>query len=379
MVSIQLGLQIDILVYSFILCVLMCVYLRKNNYKDSYSLKLFMNIVLATTFVVVIEIFSIVATSGTNNISRFILYWSSALFLSLAALPAALWLVYLDYKILRRKGSYKLRTFLYFVPTLLFTFNNFVVNTNFKPGFVFSIVSLNQYIRGPALWLHVVIMYSVIILALFNFYRSSNMIKGRVTQVVLVAVILPFVGNLIQMMFYGLVVSLPTYVLATFIVYLILEKDELLRDELTKLYTRSYLENRVFHKLSVKDKFSLIMLDLNDFKMINDEQGHSVGDQVLIDVAQMLEENVGIEDTVCRLGGDEFVVIIEERGDVSEEKIEQFDKRLKEINKDLTDFKISLSYGYVYIDYSIDYAIYELMELVDKKMYKDKQRRKALN
>lgn len=86
-------------------------------------------------------------------------------------------------------------------------------------------------------------------------------------------------------------------------------------DSLTGLANRLLLADR-FHfaveraKRSSKS-FALLMIDLNDFKRINDSYGHAAGDAVLITMAKRLVGAVRASDTVARLGGDEFVLIIE--------------------------------------------------------------------
>ena len=81
-------------------------------------------------------------------------------------------------------------------------------------------------------------------------------------------------------------------------------------DTLTKSYNRKWLEDIILDKnrLSIRDSGTLVMIDLNKFKEINDTYGHIVGDKVLFRVAQKLKETNG---RVVRYGGDEFIVIFD--------------------------------------------------------------------
>nr|WP_290701962.1 sensor domain-containing diguanylate cyclase [Halomonas sp. UBA3074] len=85
-------------------------------------------------------------------------------------------------------------------------------------------------------------------------------------------------------------------------------------DPLTKLTNRSLFYDRLATGLSSAHRhqtmLALLYLDINDFKMINDTQGHAVGDSVLCTVANRLESCVRETDTVARMGGDEFTVLL---------------------------------------------------------------------
>lgn len=89
-------------------------------------------------------------------------------------------------------------------------------------------------------------------------------------------------------------------------------------DALTRLPNRRLLMDRLAHALVASkrsQKFgALMILDLDNFKILNDTQGHDVGDRLLIEVAQRLVASVRQEDTVSRLGGDEYVVMVEDLG-----------------------------------------------------------------
>ena len=93
-------------------------------------------------------------------------------------------------------------------------------------------------------------------------------------------------------------------------------------DPLTQLPNRQLLNDRleqaIKHAARDKHNFSLMFLDLDRFKTVNDSLGHTVGDQILKHVAQRLQETVRDEDTVARLGGDEFVILIAPEHDMNE-------------------------------------------------------------
>jgi GGDEF domain-containing protein len=90
--------------------------------------------------------------------------------------------------------------------------------------------------------------------------------------------------------------------------------EQAVRDSLTGLYTRAYLARRLHEEMSHYRRhqrpFSLIMLDLDHFKEINDTMGHLVGDRVLQMVAQAIRKVLREGDVPARYGGDEFLVLL---------------------------------------------------------------------
>lgn len=95
-----------------------------------------------------------------------------------------------------------------------------------------------------------------------------------------------------------------------------LTKRLAITDELTDLYNYRYLQQRLDDEMGRADRYSkrlsLLMLDLDDFKRINDTYGHIVGDQVLAEVGQLLKSTVREVDVVARYGGEEFTIILPE-------------------------------------------------------------------
>lgn len=87
-------------------------------------------------------------------------------------------------------------------------------------------------------------------------------------------------------------------------------------DHLTGLRTRGYFEQQLELEIKRSERkeegFALLMLDIDNFKTLNDTYGHSIGDQVLREIAAVLTEDMREVDTVARYGGEEFVIILPE-------------------------------------------------------------------
>ncbi|MDR0441562.1 MAG: GGDEF domain-containing protein [Candidatus Accumulibacter sp.] len=87
------------------------------------------------------------------------------------------------------------------------------------------------------------------------------------------------------------------------------------RDGLTGLFNRATFDELLQQNMSIAEKtganLSLILIDIDDFKDVNDNYGHVVGDQVLSDIGRILQSILRREDAVCRYGGEEFAVLIQ--------------------------------------------------------------------
>jgi diguanylate cyclase (GGDEF)-like protein/PAS domain S-box-containing protein len=93
-------------------------------------------------------------------------------------------------------------------------------------------------------------------------------------------------------------------------------RERAIRDPLTTLYNRRYLEEMLDKELAKAERksypVSLIMMDIDNFKSINDTYGHEAGDQVLRSLASFILTCIRLSDTACRIGGDEFVIVMPE-------------------------------------------------------------------
>ena len=88
-------------------------------------------------------------------------------------------------------------------------------------------------------------------------------------------------------------------------------EQRVVKDCLTTAYNRSYMEERLEHLMLVeRDPFGFIILDIDHFKEVNDTYGHMVGDDVLVNLVELLKEQLRKGDTLARFGGEEFVIIL---------------------------------------------------------------------
>ena len=142
-------------------------------------------------------------------------------------------------------------------------------------------------------------------------------------------------------------------------------------DELTDLYNRSYVEEEL-KRLDTNRQLpiSIIMIDVNGLKIINDTYGHERGDDMLVKVADILLSVVRKEDIVARWAGDEFVILLPQTNEEDAKNIRQRIKyKCDETEKD--KIPVSLGVG-VAVKINKDQDIYNIINKADENMYQDK-------
>jgi diguanylate cyclase (GGDEF)-like protein len=152
------------------------------------------------------------------------------------------------------------------------------------------------------------------------------------------------------------------------------------RDELTGLWNRHYFTERLTEESSRARRqpqrhFSIMMVDVNDLKVLNDSHSHEDGDLVLRWVAEFLERLLRTHDVLCRVGGDEFAVLFPEMGaSESAPLLARLRAALSQARTDAS-FSIGLSFGFAtYPENGTTYD--DLMRVADDEMDLDKRRQK---
>jgi len=150
-------------------------------------------------------------------------------------------------------------------------------------------------------------------------------------------------------------------------------------DSLTKSYNRKWFEDMVLDqdKFHVRGSGTIVMVDLNKFKDINDNYGHITGDKVLIHLALKLKESGG---RVVRYGGDEFIVIFDAKfsSQQIEDKMENMLEYFQKINFKIEEHSFKISFAYGLASFREGANLNSVIEAADKAMYHNKFIKRAV-
>ncbi len=158
------------------------------------------------------------------------------------------------------------------------------------------------------------------------------------------------------------------------------QEENLCIDQLTKAYNRKMIDE-YFEKNPQLEAFTLFYIDLDDFKPVNDNFGHEIGDKLLIAFTERAKANFKKATPFIRMGGDEFAIIIEQ--EYNDKMIQSTINRISNFANapfyiDSHIIKISASIGVAQFPYDGD-TMESLLSVADKKMYDDKALKKYKN
>ena len=184
-----------------------------------------------------------------------------------------------------------------------------------------------------------------------------------------------FAGVLIQFFFYGITSSWVLVAVALIFVQMQSYAENLYMDELSGLYNRRYL-NAVLteRKITIGKSLHGIMMDVNDFKYINDNFGHSMGDKAICTLGNILLRSIPDGGMAIRYAGDEFIVLLSgvDTGSVLA-TMDEINHNLSQFNESkIEPFTLSVSMGYAEFGAGDDTEAF-LMHM-DEKMYEEKRK-----
>jgi diguanylate cyclase (GGDEF)-like protein len=149
-------------------------------------------------------------------------------------------------------------------------------------------------------------------------------------------------------------------------------------DQLTGLFNRAYFNAEVGRmEKSRQYPISILFMDIDDLRVVNETKGHEAGDNLITRTAQVLVETFRSEDIIARLGGDEFAVILPATGSASSEAIlARIRTRLTKNNQTNTKTLLNISMGMATAENG--HSLREAVTAAEKRMLETKSARRNL-
>jgi len=360
---------------SLIILVFIFLNIRSSSENISMQYKLFKAMILANIGMIIIDAFAwkFNGLKGSMNLTfntgfNFLLY-------VLEPIPPSLSVLYTSYHVFSSdvKVREKQKVLMVF-----FLLNLMICIISLFTGSFFYVDQNNIYHRGPYFALHVAYCYGLLIYSLMYLIKHKQYIEKR-KYISMIAYFIPMaIGTTIQVLFYGYSLNWVGMMLSLLIIYFNIQNRGINTDYLTGIYNRRQLDEYIRERIrnSTENKsFSAILLDLNEFKSINDRFGHKIGDEALKDSVEIIRRSLNTDDFIARFGGDEFVIITDIYNG------QTLDKVVNRIRKNVENFNVSNLKPYN-LNFSIGYDIYscnskmeadEFFKHIDMLMYENKK------
>ena len=368
-----LAIQMNIFMLILLSCIAVHACFRFNQKKQAH--RLFLTLIFSVILILLLEIASVVLNSA--QYIEFMVVHKIVNVLGFLLTPVV--------PIIAAMYAYKRANKARKIPADQFPWLKvpFIVNGILSVGsyyfnWIFTISAENLYVRGPLFFVSPVTSYFYYIMHLSFLYKNRKKISREELFGLSCLTLIPAVFSVFQLYYYVFLTIWNSVAIAVVINYIFIVYNEAKYDPLTGVGNRiaydEYLAN-----LQGKSgfNFSVVNIDLDDFKSINDLYGHQEGDKVLKVFARNLEDAFEEEGVVIRLGGDEFIVLLRERRISTLERcIRTFNDKINAYNASKeVRYCIQFSYGIATYDNSFR-DINTFIQYSDKLMYEEKQKKK---
>ncbi len=366
-------------VYSAFILLFILIKLVREYHMLDIKVKIFKYMIYIVLICVLMDIL-FTSLEGTSYFyTRFVLVYGNAIQFALTCLIVFLWYLYNEHYIFKNLDHYK--------KWLPFTMIPLIINTLLSLlspwfGFFYTISPDNFYIRGDWFFLATLNTYFYAVFTVLVIHTNRNKIRNSDYAPLMFFILPPAVAGIFQTLNYGILLIGPSLTFSFLVAFVYIQSKNMELDYLTGLYTRKELEyyvDMMSKRNKSKKQYGGLMMDIDNFKSINDTYGHDAGDRVLREVSDAFHKCFRNTDFVARIGGDEFVAICEIQ---SYSDLEIIVKRVRN-QIDLINtfahfpFLISLSIGYDRWD-TKNIVKDEFMIHIDRKMYFEKDAKKLV-
>lgn len=369
MLAIQLNIFMVILLFS--IAVHGCFRLNKKEEVH----RLFLLLIGLTIFILILEILSVVLNSRDYIHFLVLQKFVDVLGFALAPLVPIVATLY-AYKRINKFKKISLNKFIWLAIPLII--NGILSVGSYQFNWIFSITDENLYVRGPLFFISPLTSFFYYLTHLLFLYDYHEKISKEEAIVLGSLTFFPVVLSIFQLYYFIYLTIWNSVGIAVVINYIFIMNEQAKRDPLTGLGNRMAYEEYVAHCTGKSEiVFSVINIDLDDFKKINDSYGHQEGDEVLKLFARTLEEVFEEIGLVIRWGGDEFILLLhEQRKEVLESYVQILTNKIDAYNeRPDRDYRIQFSCGIAIYDDSFR-DVHEFIRFSDQLMYEEKQKKK---
>ena len=380
MVSIYSGstalFNIGINIFSCII-VTIILFSYKKNFASTHDIRLLIKTTFGIVIVLLLDIMMWLLNGKSGRLAGALSHAVITSYFFVQIYIVFEWVRYAWYRIFGKKMDVCKEKLFVIIPLTVFAL---FTATNFLTEWIFYIDQNNMYHRGilSEPLAVALLMYPVIISVLALYKRKGEQSHDRRTELLTIALFIlpPFLGASVQIALYGISLLWPATAISSLLILLNKESQAILQDPLTGLNNRRNMEKHfAVYEQGQNRMVTVIMLDLDNFKHINDQYGHSVGDKALHLAADILRSVfIGTSAFLARLGGDEFIVIIpqgkESAARETEQKIKDAFDAFSRTEK--LPFSLSASIGWAISDSHSPGRMERLLKEADEKMYRDK-------
>lgn len=356
-----------------ILLILFLGIYKQVNWKDPIY-RSFLALLCINTAMLIFEIIVYLLIGVDGTAVHIIIAGSAVMYHVLIPFILFMTFVFFDYHF--HEKLYK--PMIYAIPfAILFVVNVVLIILSFSQGYVFSLTSDNIY--GPgSMYIYYELATYVVFMIIFLYAAIQRKKVSNNTFVQLGLFTIPLSGGILLIAFADFIyVTWNAMMISLLIVYIFMQLQITSTDYLTGLQNRRGYEYLLFNLNKSKvidEKIVGIMIDIDNFKTINDEFGHMVGDEALRCISKMLKQSVRKNDFVSRTGGDEFAIVIQSNEpNIGEMVVERINNQLQEFNDKMDfGFKLYISIGCDRYDEKKHQSIPEFFKHLDHEMYRDK-------
>jgi len=244
----------------------------------------------------------------------------------------------------------------------------------------FYIDSENVYHRGEYFLLFSLLIYLYLFISLLLLLFFHKKLQSRDMTPLLIFNSIPFLGGILQTMFYGTLFMWSSVAFSLVVVFFFLQQRMIRYDSLTGAWDRSsfetYIEER--SRREVHFQISLIYLDIDRLKQINDIYGHTEGDFAIKKLMDIIKSVLRNNDSIVRMGGDEFIILIDGNNpEIITRLITRLETALDKYNQTaMKEYKLSCSFGGAVFDSKV-ITLDSFIHQIDAMMYESKKEKKA--